>query len=458
MSLTTIAWLVTLVTLLVLTVRRPVYGFSLYVLTFFMFPQSWWWGRSLPELRWNLYAGVVFAVATICHRVISHDRPAVPASVYVLLTLLALNATMIHFILAPNRAISESTYILLLKFTALLVVMVMCIRDRTDFRIAIWSIVLGAAYIGYEVTINDRGSLSGGRLEDIGAAGVENANQLASLMATILPLTGALFFTGSRWEKIGAFIVAPFILNVLLLCNSRGAFLATLAAGGIFLLGARGPAARKAKQALALGGLAVFLLLGDPDILNRFLTVFAGEEEMDSSAESRLVFWRAGVEMIADHPLGAGGDGFQVYGAQYLGAMARPLHNGYLTETADWGIQGFMLRILLLAIVIVMAWRTVRIRKLLEDGDGVIIGACLLTSMTAYLGTSLFGDYIDEEWGYWMIALIVVYRRLYSLDVTSTAPAVNGGVVLPPHVPVVPAQPTVLAQGAAVLPKERFPS
>ena len=406
--------------LVLLALRRPVYGFSLYLLTFFMFPQFWWWGRGLPDLRWNLYAGLVLAVATLAHRAMTRSARRCPHR-RVLLLLLAINATLIHFILAPNRAISEDTYVLLLKFTALLVFVTMCIRDRADLRIAMWSMALGAAYIGYEVTINDRGSLSGGRLEGIGAAGVANANQLASLMATILPLTGALFLTGSRREKIGAFIVAPLILNVLLLCNSRGAFLATLAAGVIFVVCAlRGPAAKKAKQGLALGSLAIFLLLGDPDIINRFATVFVGGDERDSSAESRLVFWSAALEMIADHPLGAGGDGFaSAYGARYLAGPARPIHNGYLTEAADWGLQGFALRMLLLASAIAIAWRTLRVRKLLEDGDAVILGACLLTAMTAYLGTSVFGDYIDEEWGYWMIALIVVYERLYAERVPS---------------------------------------
>jgi putative inorganic carbon (HCO3(-)) transporter len=460
MSLTTIAWLVTLVTLFVLALRRPVYGFSLYLLTFFMFPQFWWWGRGLPQLRWNLYAGLVLAVATVCHRVISSDRPAaIPAFVRALLILLAANATIIHFILAPDRALSEDTYVLLLKFILLLVVVTMCIRDRADLRIAMWSMALGAAYIGYEVTINDRGSLSGGRLEGIGAAGVANANQLASLMATILPLTGALFLTGSRQEKIAAFIVAPFILNVLLLCNSRGAFLATIAAGVVFVFCARGPAVKKAKQGLALGGLAVFLLLGDPDILNRFTTVFVSEEERDSSAESRLVFWSAALEMIADHPLGAGGDGFQAYAGGYLSGPVRPIHNGYLTEAADWGIQGLALRLLLLVGVILIAARTLKTCKLLGDGDAVILGACLLTAMTAYLGTAVFGDYIDEEWGYWMMALIVVYARLYTRDMPSPIPALDPSGLTPQRqVTLGDVQATPLPSGAPAMRRQGLPS
>ena len=425
-----------------------------------MFPKFWWWGRSLPQLRWNCTLGIVLVMAALFYRVVAKDPPQFPAFIRALIVLLAINATMIHFMLAPNRDVSEDTYVLLLKFSLLLVVVTMCIRDRADLRIAMWSIALGAAYIGYEVTINHRGSLSGGRLEGIGAAGVANANQLASLMATILPLTGALFLTGNRKEKIGAFIVAPFILNVLLLCNSRGAFLATIAGGLVFVLTAlRGPASKKARYGIVLGGLAIFLLLGDPDILNRFATVFVGGDEMDASSQSRLVFWKAALSMIADHPLGAGGDGFAVaYGGRYLNGMTRPIHNGYLTEAADWGLQGLTLRLLLLASTIVLAMRTLRIRKFLGDGDAVIIGACLLTSVTAYLGTSFFGDYIDEEWGYWMIALIVVYGRLYALDMPRPVTAVDATTATSPtQVPLTDVPPH-LAPGAAALRHKEVPS
>jgi O-antigen ligase len=282
---------------------------------------------------------------------------------------------------------------------------------------------IGAAYIGWEVTVNDRGSLSGARLEGIGAAGVANANQLASLMATILPLTGGLFLTGNRLEKVGAVIVAPLILNVLLLCNSRGAFLASIAGGITFLFAARGPARAKAKQGLVLGAAAIFLLLGDPAIVERFSSIFVSAEERDNSASSRLVLWAEGFDMISDNPLGAGGDAYANYGED-----SRPVHNGYITEAADWGVQGFALRMLFLASALAVGWRTTRSRMRLQDGDAVVLGACLLTAATAYLGPCAFGDFIDEEWGFWTVGLLVAYWRLYGA--TMDAPATAGTVGL----------------------------
>ena len=65
--------------------------------------------------------------------------------------------------------------------------------------------------------------------------------------------------------------------NVVLMCNSRGAFLGLLVGGVVFLVHGVGPAR---KQALAYRRAsrqsATFLLLGDPEIITGFLTIFTG--------------------------------------------------------------------------------------------------------------------------------------------------------------------------------------
>jgi putative inorganic carbon (hco3(-)) transporter len=184
---------------------------------------------------------------------------------------------------------------------------------------------------------------------------------------------------------------------------------------------------------VALGVIAITLLLNDPDILNRFSTVFVSAEERDGSAAGRLQIWQAAVKMIADHPLGMGGTGFGTYSRRYLTEVdidrGRAAHNGYINEAVEWGVQGLLLRLLLLASAIALGWRTLRAQKDSSNGDAVILGACLLTSMTAYLGTAMFGDYMEEEWGYWIVALLVIYSRLYASHVQpapSSARQVDG--------------------------------
>ena len=422
MSTTAALWLASVFGLAVLSLGRPAYGFALYLLCFFAHPLFWWWGRDLPETwEWSFYAGCVFLLSVVIQAAkgISGPKDTETTVICGLALAMIVNATVVHLLLAPNYSVSAESYGLLAKFVLLFFMIVASARTDRDYRLLLWSIVLGATYIGYEVTINDRGSFSSGRLEGAGVPGAKMANNLASLFVTVLPLVGGLFFVGKKWEKVLAAICAPLILNVVLLCNSRGAFLG-MAVAAVGFLGAVPRNARKqAISGLALAGLATFLLLGDPDIARRFQTIFvSSEQDLDNSAQSRLTYWAAGVRMIADHPLGAGGAGFKkVYAIRYLGPAnvneARSVHNGFLNEAAEWGLQGLALRLLFIGAAVGLMLRMARYRTAQQDPHGAVMCAALIGSLLAFLITCMFGDFLDAEWGYWIIALVVAYARLY---------------------------------------------
>jgi O-antigen ligase len=425
MSTTALAWLGLFGGLALCSLFRPVYAFSLYLLTFFLFPAFWWWGRPLPNLRWNLLAGTVFLLAVLLKAgrkpLQAQPDPAAKRITNVALALLA-NATFVHVLLAPSIEISLENYLRLLKFVLLFFLIVASIRRHSDLRLVLWSIIIGAAYIGYEVTVNDRGRFIKGRLEGVGAAGVDDANQLASLMATVLTLAGGLFFWGKRWDKLLVAVTGPLILNVILLCSSRGAFLALIVGAVSFLVTAPGRVRRKAVFGLGLAGLATFLLLGDPQIVARFATTFTSAEERDSSAAGRLVLWKAGFTMLRDNPLGAGGDAFRLgYGGRYLQGVGvdrqgRSVHNGILNEACEWGLQGIVLRILFIGLAVLVARKTVRQQTALGRSGEAALGCCLIASAVAFVVSSAFGDYMDEEWGYWVPALMTAYARVYRAD------------------------------------------
>lgn len=438
MSLTALLWLAMAGALGLASLARAPLGFSLYLLTFYLFPRFWWWGDSLPDLRWNLFSGIVFLIAVLVQAVRAPiQTPPNPAAKRVTIILLAIlaNATLVHVLLAPSLAISTENYVQLLKFVILFFLIVASVRNPRDLRLVLWSLVLGAAYLGYEVTINDRGRFVGGRLEGVGAAGVEDANGLASIMATVLPLAGGLFFSGKRWEKVLVAITGPLILNVVLLCSSRGALLALIAGAVSFVLTATGPVRKKALFGVALGGVATILLLGDPEIVARFTTAFVSAEERDNSAAGRLTLWTAGLMMFRDNPLGAGGDGFKRGGGgKYLpevgiDRMGRSVHNGILNEACEWGGQGLALRMLFIGLAVLLTRKTLRQVTALGGTGEAAVGSCLIASAVTFVVTCVFGDYLDEEWGYWIPALMVSYARLYSSNglVTEPRPAATAG-------------------------------
>jgi hypothetical protein len=462
MSTTLLAWVAITCGLTLVSFRRATYGFSLYLFTFFLLPMLWWWGRPLPALRWNLFAGIIFALAVVLQYVrepLQASPPEDTSRVGKFLVAIVINATFVHLVLAPDFGISLDNYIRVLKFAALFFLILASVRNPSDFRLVLWSVVLGAAYIGYEVTINDRGNMVRGRLEGIGAAGVTDANQLASLMVTVLPLAGGLFFSGSRRDKILVAITGPLILNVILLCSSRGALLAMVLGGLSFLLTASGRARKQAAYGLGLAALAVFVLAGDPEILSRFATTFAPAEERDTSSATRLVYWSAGLRMVVDHPLGAGGDGYKrAYSSEYLSgegidAGARSVHNGILNEACEWGLQGWALRMLFIASAMLLARRRVRQHAAQGRNNEAVLGGCLIAAMVAFTCSSMFGDYMDDEWGYWIPALIVAYSRLSTAEAPATEPlrsAAPGRLALPhlsPRRAPAPASGTLRARG-----------
>lgn len=449
MSVSAIAWYVVLFALLFLSFKRPVYGLSLYFFTFFLHPVVWWWGDEVLDLRWNLIAACVLLVAIAYQKLVvghserpdstaggsagagetdatSQSRPGAPL---LLAVAILANASLVH-IFSADMAISLETYTLLAKFVLLFALVYAAVRTESDVRVVLWTLLLCGAYLGYEVTVNERGELTGGRLEGVGAAGVQNANQLASLLVTLLPLLGCLFFLTRFYGKLIVVPAIGLVVNVVLLCNSRGAFLAAILSAVVFLSVAPAAARKQALAGLLLACVATFVLLGDARIIERFMTTFTAEER-DSSSASRLVFWAAGLRAIADYPLGSGGEAFSTYhSASYLdeGALGteqgrnRAVHNGFLNEAIDWGVQGLALQLVLIGSLMLQVRR-----RLPKEGDRgtALFGAALLASTVAFLSTSVFGSYLDDEWGYWLCALMLGFTTCqWKLALTRPEPVV----------------------------------
>ena len=423
MSLTATVWVLLAAGQFLLSLRRPVWAIGLYMQTFFAAPHMWWWGDQIPSARYALWAGNLLLFTSVFHRLTSDSFAERPRTVVPTAAIaMVVNATFVHFFLAAQPSVSVDNYVEFMKYVLLYFTMHAAIHDKKDFRLALMCIALGAAYIGYEVTINERGSFSGSRLEGVGAPAAVTANSLAHVMLISLPLVGSLFLYKRAIAKITCLVAAPLVLNVLLLCNSRGAFLGLSGAALAFLLVARGAVRKKAMKTLALASVALFLLLGDAEIFERFTSTFVGSEARDNSAASRLDFWRAGTLMLLDYPLGQGGGAFKyVFGSRYLseatGASnpdSRSLHNGYLTEATDWGVQGLVLKLVFIGGALLAAYRATNRARLDGRIEDSLIGMSIFVSGAGMMIHCIFGSFLGNEWTYWIAALLMRYSELYS--------------------------------------------
>ena len=227
MSLTVILWLLLFAGLTLAAFKRPAYAVAGYMLSFFLCPPFWWWGGPIEGIRWNFYSGLILlAVVLLSSPRKIGSLEGNSRRVFLIAVFILANATFVNFALASNTEISTEVYFLLAKFFLLCYLIYASIKSKFDMQIVMMSMILGAAYIGFEVTVNERGELEGNRLEGVGAPGANTANHFASLMVAVLPLVAPFFLVGNIYYKSLAVICAPLIVNVVLLCNSRGAFLA----------------------------------------------------------------------------------------------------------------------------------------------------------------------------------------------------------------------------------------
>ncbi len=230
MSATALLWIAILVATTVMSVTRPAWALALYMATFFAAPQNWWWGDEVPSFRYALAAGVVLIISVFINRPDQRSGHKF-TFVHVAALLMIVNASFVHFFLASKPSISIGNYVEILKYVLLIFLMWQAVRTKDDLRLVLMAIALGAGYIGYEVTINERGYFAGGRLEGVGAPGADSANSLACLLLTTLPMTSSLLVNSRLYHKAVVAFSAPLALNVILLCNSRGAFLGLIGAG-----------------------------------------------------------------------------------------------------------------------------------------------------------------------------------------------------------------------------------
>jgi O-antigen ligase len=204
------------------------------------------------------------------------------------------------------------------------------------------------------------------------------------------------------------------VVNLFILCNSRGATLGLIVGAFAALLLARSGHRFRMLCAIPLV-IAAFLFLADPEFISRQQTTADYQEQ--GTAIERMASWRGGLDLIRDHPLGAGGDGYELLSPKYIpdivashdGAMRAP-HNTFVLVTAEWGVLGLFMYLGLMASTLLMLQR---VRRLSTPDDGMFYRALALqVGLIATLTASTFADRLYGESVYWMCGLAVALYRV----------------------------------------------
>jgi O-antigen ligase len=312
------------------------------------------------------------------------------------------------------------------KFVLLFYMLYAIVDNEKNIKIFSLAHIIGCAYLGW-IAHNTAG---GGRFEGIGGASINDANAFGTHMATALILAGILFLNEKGIIRIILAISAAFILNAIILTQSRGAFLG-LVCGGIstyFFIPKR---KRMALYMISVVGIFSILILGHQQFFERLKhlrEITQNYEVIDESSQSRIEIIKAQFQMFSKKPIrGYGHRGTTVLSPDYIDRRwlyrtsyedrgSRASHNTFMTLLVEQGILGGIFYIYMLR------WAINRIMQLKKydvnpnnDSLGMYragFGGGLIVLYSA----GQFADYLRLEAFIWCLALLVTISGLYKKE------------------------------------------
>jgi O-antigen ligase len=210
----------------------------------------------------------------------------------------------------------------------------------------------------------------------------------------------ALFLTQVRRPR--AWLALPFFAllgRVLLATFSRGAFI------GIAVAGVAAGYVRGRAFLLAMGLLGAGLLVAMPELVPDSLMdrmssttadTGASEAELDSSSQTRLVLWKAAIDMTLESPLlGKGFKAFPRLKSDYTESYVREYdnHNMYLYICSQMGIPALLLFLWL----IYRTWELgVRVYRSVGDVFGRAVGMGGAAMAAGLAAVNMFGSRMTD--------------------------------------------------------------
>ena len=253
-----------------------------------------------------------------------------------------------------------------------------------------------------------------------------NPNDLAALTLLHLSIAAGLLVTQKhKWVRLGALASTLVMPLVILLTQSRGAFIGFATFGLLALAGQR-----QRMRALALGVVlgGVALLFVPSTAWERFgsLAGLSMEEEAiaemdeEGSAEQRWEIWKTAMMIIGDNPVtGVGFGAYTSANALYAGTMdaastnrgARDTHSTYLNVIAEIGWPGFVLFMTMIGVTLVGAEGKRRAMARSEPQLAQQIRLMQL-GLIGFLIAGIFASYAKLAFLYLMLALLYAMATL----------------------------------------------
>jgi O-antigen ligase len=294
----------------------------------------------------------------------------------------------------------------------------MIIDTPAKFEKLIGFYLLGVFYIGWVAYGYGRNSY--GRLEGIGTIDGSDANDTAALIATAVPILIFYLLRGNRWQQFTALVGFAYIINALILINSRGAFLGTVVGCGYMITVCilNDKLSLKVKNSILVGivlCVCLFLYLTDEIFWDRMGTLNEiGQQVGAGGAGGRTYFWIKTFDLVKKYPLGTGVAGYTYLSPSFLPNYmltngVRAVHSTYFQVLAEYGYVG----IILFGALIISNFRVLRrIKKNCENLTLYLQAVALESSFICYLIAIMFIDRFYSVILYWLMLMIACLQTV----------------------------------------------
>jgi len=387
-----------------------VWAFITYQMVYFANPTIRWWSASLPDISYSFITVILMFFCVGARQKLKYRAVATLLPIKWMLAILAVQAAVIPIAIVPDH--HETIVTDFLKLCLVMVAALMILNNIENIRKSIWAFLIGCAYIGYEARAVGRNGF--GRVEGIGPVDSPDANDTAALLAPAVAIIFAIVSTASLRVKIIGAILAVWIVNGLVLINSRGAFLAVLGGCGyvlvrLYFMRVRVPWQRLVLICIIFVGLSGALYLTDDTFWGRMETLKDVEDE-SASGSHRYRMWLSTIPLASDYPFGVGASGYQALSRIYVDPslfgerqQQKAVHSSWFQALAEIGWIGLFLFLGLVYSTFKLTRKSYK--QTTEDGDitnGVLIIA-IEGALISYLIAGTFIDRFRAEVLYWLV-------------------------------------------------------
>lgn len=375
----------------------PWYGLLIYICFAILVPPSlWYW--SVPAGNYSRIVAigllVGWAMSGFGNWNFGRARP-------VMVFLLAFWAWFaISAVFAPDVLRAWGNVEALSKIFLPLLAGMTLIDSLVKLKQLAWVIVLSQGYVAVELNLSYYGGFN--RMQEIGFGFMDNNCVAIAMVAG----AGFAFFLGlaeRNWlRKLVPLAAAALMIHCIMFGFSRGGMLALCITGVIaFYFVARQPR----HWWVFVLAIVVAVRLAGPQVIGRFATTFADQEERDASAQSRLDMWEDCWDVMLRNPVfGAGPGHWVLLAPEYGWPAGKEAHTLWLQLGAETGFPGLGLLLAFYGSCMLGLWRLWRDRSP-DDAEPwhAVAASMVITALVGFMIAAQFVSLVGLEIPYYIV-------------------------------------------------------